>query len=79
MVTWRPCDFNRRAVNVTYASQLAKVYNWHKYYLQISITTSDKTSDYRRGVSTLLAVGWVGTGGASTDGHNQSTLRLCPL
>jgi len=35
------------------ASQLANVYSWHKYYLHISITTSDKPNDYRHAVSTL--------------------------
>jgi hypothetical protein len=51
------CGFNKRVINVMVASQLAEVYSWHKYYLQISITTSDKTSDYRHGASTLPAVG----------------------
>jgi len=52
------------------ASQLAKVYSWHKYYLHTSITTSDKPSDYRHAVSTM-PVELVGAGGASADGHTQ--------
>jgi hypothetical protein len=59
------------------ASQFAKVYSWHKYYLQISVTTSEKANDYRH-IPLTLSVEYVGTGGASADDHTQSTSKPAP-
>jgi len=63
-------------VNVMVASQLAKVYSWHKYHLQIAITTSDMA--YRH-----LQSGRLEQEGrppmATTSPHHNLLLQLCLL